>query len=219
MRKWVDLGVNSSDEEVIKAALDLGYAAIGSPELTSDSIDVVNRVDLHPRTQNDLGKQLRRIRSKTEIIVVHCNNKSVSRLAAHDNRIDYLRFPISGDRKLQRLDHRQVGLMKDTGIGLEVCVGELLVDDRYELVKRIGVIRRSLDLALKKDIPVAASSGAEDKYGLRNPHGMAGLLSILGVEEELAMDMISTTPIKRVQENRAKLSDSFVEPGVWIVDP
>lgn len=223
MRKWVDLGVNprkGEAESLIKTAVQLGYSMIGMENPSKNpEIDTIHRVDLYPRSQNDLGKQLRKHRNEVEIIVVHCKNKSVSRQAGRDARVDYLRFPIAGDRKIQRLDRQQAGLMKDSGVGYEVCIRDLMVDDRFEFVKRIGIIRKSLEIALKKDIPVIASSGACDQYDLRNSHGIMGVLSLLGVDEEKAMDMISTTPMIRVELNKAKLGDSFIEPGVWLVDP
>ncbi len=223
MREYTDIGVNPSTENlepVIAEAAKLGYSKVGVDAYgESDKIDLVHRVDLHPRSQNDLGKHLRRLRRKTEIIVVHCKNRSIFRQAAHDNRIDYVRFPVSGNKKLPYLERRQAGLMRDSGIGFEVCIRDLLDDDRESLAKRLSIIGKSLGIAQKHNLPVVVSSGAEDLYGLRDPFGLASLMSLLGVDEETALDMISTTPNKRIMENRAKLSPDFIEPGVWLIDP
>lgn len=222
MRKFVDLGVKPSKgrfDQIIDAAKQLGYSRIGSESKQKTKVlDQVSRIDLHPVNQNDLGKQLRKLRTKTEIITVHCKTKGVSRQVAHDNRVDFVRFPLSRGKRVQYLDHRQAGLMKDTGVGYEVCVGDILVNDRFELLKRIGIIKKSLGLALKKDIPVVASSGATDILELRDPYGLASLVTLLGVDEEDALDMISCTPNRIIDENRAKMSPNFIEPGVWILD-
>jgi ribonuclease P/MRP protein subunit RPP1 len=222
MREFIDLGVQPKEdslESVIETAKQLGYSRIGvEGNKKSDILDIVNRVDLNPRNQNELGKQLRKLRYKTEIIVVHCATRSVSRQAARDNRVDFCRFPISGGKRIQYLDRRQAGLMRDSGAGYEVCVQELFVDDRVQLIKRIGIIRKSLNIALKYGLPVVASSGANDPNGLRGPHELASLLSLLGVDEEPAMDMVSTVPNGVIEENRAKLGPNFIAPGVWIID-
>lgn len=222
MRNFVDLGVYPSEgkfNQICDAAKQLGYSRIGvESKQNSSQLDQVRRIDLHPINQNDLGKQLRKLRTKTEIITVHCKTKGVSRQAAHDNRVDFVRFPLSRGKRVQYLDHRQAGLMKDTGVGYELSVGDILVNDRFELLKRIGIIKKSLGLALKKDIPVVASSGAKDILGLRDPHGLASLVTLLGVEDEDALDMISCTPNKIIDENRSKLGPNFIEPGVWILD-
>ncbi len=222
MREFVDLGVQPIEgliESIIETVKQLGYSKIGvEGNKKSDSLDLVNRVDLYPRNQNDLGKQLRKLRYKAEIIVVHCTTRSVSRQAARDNRVDFCRFPISGGKRLQYLDRRQAGLMRDSGAGYEVCLRDLLVDDRVQLIKRIGIIRKSLNIAMKYNLPVVASSGAEDVYGVRDPNGLASLLSLLGVDEEPALDMVSSIPNGVIEENRAKLGPNFIEPGVWIID-
>ena len=109
-------------------------------------------------------------------------------------------------------------MMRDSGAGFEVCLSDLLVDDRVGLIKRIGIIKKSLNIALKHDLPVVASSGAQDVYGMRDPIGLASLLSLLGVDDEPALDMVSRVPNGVIDENRAKLGPNFIEPGVWIID-
>ncbi len=222
MPDFVDLGIFPTEgmlSQMIDAAQKLGYNRIGYNSIKkTEKIDQVNRIDLHPANQNDLGKQLRKLRTKTEIITVHCKTKGVSRQAAHDNRVDFVRFPISRGKRVQYLDHRQAGLMKDSGVGYEVSVADLLVEDRFELLKRIGIIKKSLGNALKKDLPVVASSGAKNILGLRDPHGLASLVTLLGVDETRALDMVSRTPNRIIDENRAKLSPNFIEPGVWLLD-
>lgn len=222
MREFVDIGVQPKEgslESIIETAKQLGYSRVGvEGNNKSDSIDLVNRLDLHPRDQNDLGKQLRKLRYKTEIIIVHCKTRSVSRQAARDNRVDFCRFPVSAGKRIQYLERRQAGLMRDSGVGYEVCVHDLLVDDRVQVIKSIGIIKKSLDIAIKHDLPVVASSGAHDLYGLRTPKGLASLMSLLGVDEEHAEDMVSSTPNGVIEENRAKLGPNFIEPGVWIID-
>jgi ribonuclease P/MRP protein subunit RPP1 len=221
MRDFVDLGLYPGKDalNIIETAKQLGYSRVGlETNEKSSTIDLVSRVDLHPRNQNDLGKQLRRLRNKVEVIIVHGTTKSVSRQAAHDNRVDFMRFPLSGGKHLQYLDRQQAGLMRDSGAGYEVCVRDLLVEDRFQLVKRIGIIKKSLDIAMKHDLPVVASSGAQDMYGMRDPHGLASLLSLLGVDDETGLDMVSSIPNGVIAENRSKLGPNFIEPGVWIID-
>lgn len=222
MREFVDLGIKpkkGSLEAIVKVTVQLGYSRIGlESKLASDIIDLVNRIDLYPMNQNDLGKKLQRHRNKAEIIVVHCTTKSVARQAARDNRVDFVRFPISDGKPTHFLDRRQARLMRDTGSGYEVSIHNLLVDDGLELVKRINVIRKSLSIAMKHDLPVVASSGAQDIYGLREPFGLVSVLSLLGVDEDSGLDMISIVPNAIIEENRAKLGPNFIEPGVWILD-
>ena len=221
MREFVDLAVypkGGSIQLIIETARQLGYGAIGLNLATESTLDLVKRVDLHPRSQHDLGKQLKKYRLKTEVIVVHCNTKTISRQAARDNRVDLLRFPMIKGQETLSLDRQLTGLMLDSGVGYEVSVKSLLTYERQQLAKRIGLIKRSLTTAMKHDLPVVASSCAQDKYGLRDPYGLASLLSILGIDIDTGLDMISRNPINLIAKNRAKISPNYVNPGVWVVD-
>ena len=53
--------------------------------------------------------------------------------------------------------------------------------------------------------------------GFTGPYGLAALLSLIDVEEEPALDMVSTNPYRIVEENRAKLKDSYIVEGVWVI--
>ena len=223
MREFIDLCLMPEDETVIELmfqkAKALGYTAVGLEKTNSKVIDVINRIDLHPRNQNELGKQIRKLRHRTEVIVVHCGNKSIVRQAAQDQRVDLVRFPIDVDTKKRiYLDRRQAGIMRDSGAGFEVSINDLLVDDGQLLGKRIVAIKKSLDIAIKYDLPVVASSGARDKYGLHDPHGLAALMSLLGVDCEPALEMVSTNPMRLVTNNREKLKNSYILPGVWVIE-
>jgi RNase P/RNase MRP subunit p30 len=223
MREFVDLSLKPKDETALDSMLQkakaLGYTAVGIEKTDSDIIDVINRVDLYPRNQNKLGKHLRKLRHYTEVIVVHCESKSVARQAARDHRVDLIRFPVDrATMKRLYLDRRQAGMMRDSGAGFEVSIKDLLVDDRHLLAKRIVAIKKSLDIAIKYGLPIVASSGAEDRYGLRDPHGLAALMSLLGVDCEPALDMVSTNPMCLVSDNREKLKNSYILPGVWVIE-
>lgn len=223
MREFIDLSLMPKDEKALDLMLHeakaLGYTAVGTEKTGSDVIDVINRFDLYLRDQNELGKHLRKLRHCTEVIVVHCRSKSVARQAAHDHRVDLIRFPVDrATKKRLYLDRRQAGMMRDSGTGFEVSIKDLLVDDRHLLAKRIVAIKKSLDIAIKYDLPVVASSGAEDRYGLRDPQGLAALMSILGVDCEPALDMVSTNPLCLVSDNREKLKNSYIQPGVWVIE-
>ena len=223
MREFIDLNLMPNDQValdlVLQKAKAMGYTAVGIEKTDSDVIDVINRVDLYPMNQNELGKRLRKLRHCTEVIVVHCRNKSVARQAAHDHRVDLIRFPVDRTTKKRfYLDRRQAGMMRNSGVGYEVSIKDLLIDDRHLLAKRIVAIKKSLDIAIKYGLPVVASSGAEDKYGLRDPHGLAALMSLLGVDYEPALDMVSTNPMRLVTDNREKLKNSYILPGVWVIE-
>ncbi len=220
MRLFTDLCLNPEKPgEVISLAKELGFSAIGlnQKEQTED-LDVVKRLDLDPRNPNELNRSLRNSRWHNEIITVNCRNKSVARQAGRDNRVDLITFPVVEKWKENHLNHQQAGLMRNSGCGYMVDLSILMVNDAYLLGKRIEFLKRNIHNALKRDIPVVASSYAVDKWGLRDPYGLASLLSLLDVDEEKALDMVSSVPNEMVTLNRGKLKDSYIVQGVWVIE-
>lgn len=205
--------------EVISLAKALGYSAIGlNTILDQPDIDVVNRLDLSPKNPNMLLKNLRSYRWKTEIIIVNCRNKSVARQAGKDHRVDLITFSIDENWKNNHLDRQQAGLMKESGCGYLIDISQLLTNDPKRLRKRIECVMRDLENALRRDLPIVASSCAQDKWGLRDPYSLAALLRLLHIDEDSALNMISHVPYGMVKVNRAKLKKSYLASGVWIVE-
>ena len=200
---------------MVKAANSLGYYLVGVAGKTD--LDVVTRLDLDPKNQNQLNQSLRSNRWRTEIIVVNCRNKSVARKAGQDRRVDLVTYPVSDKWKHNYLDRQQAGLMRDSGAGYLVDVSTLLVTEAYFLRKNIEYLKRNVGIALKRDIPVVASSFATEPLMLRDPFGLAALLSLLDVDEDHALEMVSTNPYKMVTQNREKLKDSYIQDGVWVI--
>ncbi len=204
---------------LIEDAKHLGYNMVGLNHAEgSGELDIVNRVDINPKNQRNLRQQLKRLRYKVEIIVVHCNTKSVSRQAARDNRIDLIRFKVDESRN-HLFNRRQAGLMRDSGVGYEICLQDLLIDNRVLLVKRIKTIKKRVNIAIKYNLPIVVSSYAENRYDLRTPLGMLSLMSLVDVDPDEALNMVSSTPLGLVKKNRAKLGPKYVMPGVWLMDP
>ena len=79
-------------------------------------------------------------------------------------------------------------------------------------------LKRNKDNAVKRGVTVVASSCATDTWGLRDPYGLAALLSLLDVDEDHALDMVSNNPYELVEKNRVKLKDSYILEGVWVDD-
>ena len=220
MRCFTELCLKPENpEEIISLVKSLGYSSIGlSEKIESDTIDIVSRLDLNPKNPNELLRSLRNQRWKTEVITVNCRSKSVARQAGKDRRVDLITYPILDKWKNNHLDRQQAGLMRDSGSGYLIDLSQLLIDDAYLLRKRIEFIKRNKDNAVKRGVPVVASSCATDVWGLRDPHGLAALLSLIDVDEDHGLDMVSNNPYGLVDKNRVKLKDSYILEGVWVIE-
>ena len=222
MKRYIDLHLRpkpGESERLINEVKHLGYSCVASTANigceSSTDIDVASRVDLEPRRGSDLLDQLRKIRSRFEVVAVKCINKDVARQAAKDHRVDILLFPEDLTiRRNARLDTQEAKMAYDVGCCYEINASELLFTGETRLAKLATVIKRELEVARRFDVPVILSSGASTSMGLREPKALAAMTALLDVSEEAAVEMQTTTPDRLLRRNRAKLSEEYVSPGV-----
>ena len=223
MRRFVDLQIlpgPGKTAEMLSHANHLGYSAVGcggDPPCEAP-IDVISRLDIAPRSQQDLQRMLKGNRRKHEVISVLCLSKGVARQAAKTPRVDLLRFPRgSSRRRTAWLDRQQASLAGEGGCHFEVVASDLLTQDST-LGYVLKQLKKEVLNARRYDVPVVLSSGADSVHGMRDPRSLAALMSLVGLGEEESLDLISVNPWALVERNRDKLSASYVSPGVRVMD-
>jgi len=229
------LRLNSRDSaaasRIINKAATLGYRLIAaplSPEAREDEnarlqsmcseakIDFASRVDIKPKTHDDLMRQLRRLRRKFEIICVVCENKEVARQAAKDRRVDLLNFP-SLDFHKRFFDRAEAELASSSLAALEIDMKPLLVLEGPARVRLLSSLRRETAIAREFHVPIVVSSGATSEMLLRKPREQAALAGLFDLNEASALEAVSQNPMSIVKRNRQKLSSKFVAPGIRVI--
>jgi RNase P/RNase MRP subunit p30 len=205
---------------MVNKAAALGYGLVAvplAPETRADEIarlravcseagvDFASRVDLRPRSQNELMSQVRRLRRKFEVVCVSCENKVVARQAAKDRRVDLLSFPLLDFRR-RFFDRAEAELASNSLAALEVV-----------RVRLLSSLRREVAVAKKFHVPVVVSSGVARELLLRKPREMGVLSFLFGLDEVSGLDAVSQSPVALVERNREKLSSGFVAPGIRVV--
>ena len=191
---------DATTTRMINKAAALGYGLVASPlapEARADEIaklqtvckeagiDFASRVDLRPRTENELMQQLRRLRRKFEVVCVSCENKAVARQAAKDRRVDLLNFPLLDFRR-RFFDRAEAELACNSLSGLEVDVKPLLVLEGPVRVRLISSLQREAAVAMAFGVPIVVSSGVSTELLLRKPRDMAALAFLFGLDETSA---------------------------------
>jgi RNase P/RNase MRP subunit p30 len=222
---------SASASRIINKTAKLGYCLIAvpiTPETRQDEIaklqricneakiDLATRIDLKPRTQNELTHQLRKLRRKFEVICVSCENKEVARQAAKDHRVDLLNFP-STDFRRRFFDRAEAELASNSLSALEVDVKPLLVLEGPARVRLLSSMSREIAIAREFHVPVVVSSGVSTEMLLRRPRELAALALLYGLDETSALEAVSQTPMAIIKRNREKLNHRFVAPGIRIV--
>jgi RNase P/RNase MRP subunit p30 len=236
-RAFVDLHlrINLKDPaatlRVINKAATLGYSLVAvpfSPETHADEtlqlrtacseagVDFVTRVDIRPRTQNELLHQLRKLRRKFQVICVYCENKEVARQAAKDHRVDLLNFPLL-DFRGRFFDRAEAELASSSRAAMEIDVKPLLVLEGPARTRLLSSLRREAAIAREFHVPIVVSSGVSVETLLRKPRDMAALAFLFGLDEASALETVSKNPVAIVKRNREKLSSGFVAPGIRVI--
>jgi RNase P/RNase MRP subunit p30 len=236
-RIFADLHIrlNSKDkahtQRIARKLAELGYKLV-APQLsievkpeealefksafTDEDLDFVSRVDLRPRSPDELLNLLRKLRRKFEIICVLCENKEVARQAAKDRRVDLLNFPLL-DYRRRFFDRAEAALASGGSAGFEVDIKPLLVLDGAARVRFLSSLRREVAIAMEFRLPIVVSSGVSELMFLRRPREVAILSSLFGLTGNSALDSVSQDPVRIVERNRGKLGTGFVAPGIRVI--
>jgi len=228
---FIDLSIKPRQEGVIpdmcRSAIELGFSALGltlDPSATPEEaravktmaaefrprLEVFTRVEIAPRGRRSLLKMLAQLRNRFEVVSVRCISKEVALIAARDRRVDSILFPCDGNVRMSP--------------GVASICRNFLEAELQPIITNQGEWRRRCYLHLNQDVrtalvaglPVTASSGAQDPLQQRSPLALSSILTALGVGRREATMGIGSLIISRLEANRRKLSDRYLEEGVAV---
>jgi len=233
MRYFTDLFLNvlkldeSKKLKIANLVAELGFKLIGltipqrmnEKELALNKkffidagIDVALRINLLPKTRNELLDHLRKFRRKAEIISVVCTDQKIVPTAVRDGRVDLVLFNPSDFR---------IKFKKSTAsicnAAYEINLSWILKLPQPFRINAIKKLAKEVLIAKENGVKIVVSSGADDIFSLRAPREMAAFLVTLGLKQEEALDAVSKTPFSIVENNRFKLSPLFIAKGVKLV--
>jgi len=179
-------------------------------------VDFASRVDLRPRTPEELIGFLRKLRRRFEIVSVMCESKGVARQAAKDRRVDLLNFP-QPDFRRGFFDEAEAELASNCLASLEIDMKPLLTLEGPARIRLLSSLRREVTTARKFHVPIVISSGVSDEMLMRKPRESAALASLFDLGGVCALEAVSKNPAAMVKRNREKLGAKFVAPGIRII--
>jgi RNase P/RNase MRP subunit p30 len=179
-------------------------------------VDLALRVDLRPHTPEELLKDLRKLRRRFEVIAVMCQAKTVARQAAKDRRVDLMNFPQPEFRRAF-FDMAGAELASNSLAALEIDGKPLLALEGTVRIRLLSILRRMVQTAKEFHVPIILSSGVSEELLMRKPMELASLVSLVGLDEEFAIDAVTKYPMAIVKRSREKLSWRFVAPGIRVV--
>jgi RNase P/RNase MRP subunit p30 len=236
-RVYADLHLCASINEstqfagLIRKASMLGYGLVSIPlafnvheqqikhvqEACKEAgLDFASRIDLKPRSPEELLRDLRKVRRRFEIVAVICYSKPVARQAAKDRRVDLLNFP-QPDFRRACFDDAEAQLASTCLASLEIDIKPLLSLEGPARTRLLSNLRREIEIAKSRKIPIIISTGVSEQLLMREPAESAAVGTLFGLQGEMARKSVSDNPIAIVKRNREKLSWRFVAPGIRVV--
>jgi len=179
-------------------------------------VEFVTRVDLMPKTSNELLNNLGRLRRKFEIVSVACASKNVARQAAKDRRVDLLSPCLTFPCK-RFFDYAEAELASKKLVAFEIDMAPILSSTGFPRIRLLSSLRKEVAVARKFDIPITISSGASDENFLRSPQDYVALATLFDLPVSCALQALSDYPLSIVERNKEKLSPCYVAPGVRVV--
>lgn len=216
---------------MINKAAKLGFRLIAIPLLPNASekeieglravcdeakVDLATRLDLKPRSPNELIDCLRKFRRRYEIIAVVCESKKVARQAAKDRRVDLLSFP-SIDFHYRHFDLAEAELASTALASVEIDMKPLLTLEGRGRTRFLSSLRKEAAIAQAFHVPVVLSSGVSNESLMRKPQELVALSSLFDLDKTVALEAISKNSVALVKRNREKLDPRYVVPGIRIV--
>lgn len=180
------------------------------------SIGFASRVNLKPRTPEELLRDVRKLRRRFELVAVMCESKAVARQAAKDRRVDLLNFP-QPDFRRAFFDSAEAELASACLASLEVDIRPLLTQEGAARVRLLSLLRKEVQTAKEFHVPVVLSSGVSEELLMRRPLDLAALSFLLGLDAETATEAVSENPMAIVRRNREKLGPRFIAPGIRVI--
>jgi len=220
-----DLGVLATDVTAIDSFSDMssklglvGFATVGLQseplKVTTEDLQVCNRVILHGKSINSVRKQIEKSRRKSMIVSVPLRSIEIANWAAEDKRVDLLTVDPTKDNRLRDTTAR---LASKANTYLEIQIAPLLKSSGLNRSKILKFYRESVSTATDAGMKVVLTSGAIHPIGLRSSVAMAHIGILLGMDRSYADDAVGSLPMSIIERNMKKLQPGFVNSGVEIL--
>lgn len=223
MKNPIDLHLRPSQEnvyEILSLGKEMGFKLFGISfkdgleiQRGSDR-DIVSRIDITPKNQNHFYNALNRHRKNYIIISVKCFSKKIVQQAIKDNRVDIIYLPFSHKRNNAILGKKEARIARDSNIAYEINLTELIGQPKQVQLEVMKKAKKDIRNAQKFDIPIIASSGAQEPIMMREPRALVSLLEALNIEEENAINMVTNNPSEIITRNTEKIKSKFYSPWV-----
>ena len=185
------------------------------PSLASpDGFEIFRGIELVEENPSKLHGLIGKFRKSVDVLIVHGGSEAVNRAALENPRVDILNHPAFDKSSGLNQVLAKAAAENDVAIGL--TLRPLLHSRGSRRIRLLSDLRANLDLARKYDVSLVLSSDAMSCFDLRSPMETLALAEVCGLEEDEAIEAMSTVPEKIISRNRP--GPGYIREGVEVLE-
>lgn len=174
------------------------------------NIDIAFAYKIRTNRPGEIPKLAKRVRNKTELVLVYGGNLEINRKACETPEIDVLTHPELG-RNDPGIDRTMANLAKKNSVSVEFNFRSLLLSYGKSRSDVFSNLLNGAKIVKKAKAPFVLTSGALDPHDLRSPSELISFGRILGFNPR---DIKTSLSGGMLEENRKRLGKKWVMPGV-----
>jgi len=184
-----------------------------NPEQIADTygIDIVTGVEIRADEPAQASGFVSSHRDHQQLVVVHGGTPDINRFAVEQPMVDVLAHPMAGDGDF---NHVLAKAAARNGVRIEFNLGDVLRDSGGSRVHRLRQLRKLREIVEAHDTEYVLSADPHSHLQLRAPRELRAVGEVIGFEAEQIETGLAGWG-RLAERNRRRLSEQFVEPGVW----
>lgn len=213
-------------QELASLARHFGYSGIAlanhsdklpdkKPALPSiEGFEVFRGIELVEENPSKLHGLIGKFRNSTDVLIVHGGSEAVNRAALENPRVDILNHPAFD--KSSGLNQVLAKAASENGVAIGVTLRPLLHSRGFRRVRLLSDLKSNLELARKYEVSLILCSDAMSFFDLRSPMETLAFAEVCGLEEDEALDAISTVPERILKKNRP--GAGYIREGIEVLE-
>ncbi|AAM05188.1 TPA: ribonuclease P protein component 3 [Methanosarcina acetivorans] len=179
-----------------------------------EGFEVFRGIELVEENPSKLHSLIGKFRNSMDVLIVHGGSEAVNRAALENPRVDILNHP-AFDRS-SGLNQVLAKAAAENGVAIGIILRPLLHSRGSRRIRLLSDLKSNLELARKYDVSLVLCSDAMSCFDLRSPMEMLALAEVCGLEEDEALEAISTVPEKIIAKNRP--GPGYIKKGIEVLE-
>ncbi len=181
---------------------------------STGEFEIFSGIELAEENPSKLHGLIGKFRKSVDVLIVHGGSEAVNRAALENSRVDILNHPAFD--KSSGLNQVLAKAAAENNVAIGLTLRPLLYSRGPRRVRLLSDLRANLDLARKYDVSLVLSSDAMSCFDLRSPMETLALAEICGLEEDEALEALTTVPEKIISRNRPR--PGYIREGIEVLE-